>query len=999
MVSEIFLYKWQSINISPEVLTHVFSHLPPHSLTSIALVSRRFHSLITTPHAWRIAFARYFPGSARIIKTISDVDKDETITDKRYFSRLSTLASWRSEYILRTRLLRALSRGRPGEAISSKPRSTNLTVSQVNYFSSINLSITHIDAVLINNPNKPPPKFIHGANQNGLATASEPSLGKADGWGFRDPFSLNEFVDMYPREAQYGLGRGQMVGLPNALSVSRRHGMICGEGIPGGRIYFRSIEEQRGHLLMTTRELSVPEFGVPFLDSALESTCSVWISKSCNIPDMTNGLIGMISGSSLGVVTAYSLGSHSLKGRRLDRGEMTARWVLSPGIPIIALSIDEQYSTNRFRDGRIWIVALNALGEVFYASDLPKRAVINNNIALTEDATYQLSWETGRNMSWSLVEPTRRSARIDPYENSSFDGSYSPRGSSESMGLSKEQIFAETKEIEQYVQKKPSHFQSVCEGWDMRRRLEVDFAGCNENQAGESVVIFECALEDEQRSRIRRFTRLKQTESVTPQAPGSQCPVFEQLDSAPESRFPFQESSWSFESTLSRRTSNASFISSTAGTFETWRVSALSLGNIKAAQITTTAIDSSRYALMTVSEDPLLNLSASGETSPMALPLDKIPRLYQASQIPGQRARFLAVGTNTGTINVWNLRARISASSEIVNVVEPLRIIHTDSPQISCLALTSLYLVHGGNDGLVQAWDPLASNIQPLRTINSRFSSRARRRIAQAEASPWGVGVNLFAAGTLWLDPEPTFLRGMVSLGGHLRYWSYSSQSADQYKSSKRRLRKSERGSNHGGERITHTGRGAIHDYIANEKLELEKEKKDRCKEEARLAGRFGIDLLGPEATEDEVMAYATMLSEESAKKTEVGRGKSPEISEVMTPIGGSSAIGSEVSTIHDDANLAAAIQASIDQDNHVPALSSTGSSQVYSVRYGKGRSAQAEVISGASKQPELDDLDFALQMSIAEEQSRLEFESADFPALVPSISSSDGKNKGKSRS
>ena len=998
MVSRISLCKLaKHIDIGLEVLTHVFSHLPPQSLTSIALVCHRFHSLITTPHAWRIAFARYFPGSTRIIKTISNVDDDEPIADKRYFSRLSTLASWRSEYILRTRLLRALSRGRPGEAISSKPRSTNLTVSQVNYFSSINLSITHIDALLSNNPNKPPPKFIHGADQNGLATASEPSLGKADGWGFRDPFSLDEFVDMYPGEAQYGLGRGQIVGLPNPLCVSRRHGMICGEGIPGGRLYFRSIEEQRGHLLMTTKELAAPELGVPSLNSALESVCAVWISKTSNIPDMTDGLIGMVSGSSLGIVSAYSLGSNNLNGRRLDRGELTARWVLSPGIPIIALFIDEHYSAKRSRDGRIWIVALNALGEIFCTSNLPKRPHINSNVALTEDATYQFAWQTGRSVSWSLVEPTRRTARIDPYENFSFDGSYSPRGSSDSMGLSKEQIFAETKEIEQYVKKTPNHFQSICERWDMRRRLEVDFAGCNEPQAGESIVIFECALEDDQKTSIRRFTRLKQKESVTPQTLGSQSPVLGQSAFGSDPIPSYEGSSWTFGSAVSRRTSDASLGSLAPSTFETWRVSTLSLGNIKAAQITTTAIDSSKYALMTISEDPLLNLSATAENSPMASPLGKVSRPCQASEIPGQRARFIAAGTKTGIIIVWNFRAPISASSELVNVVEPLRIIHTDSPQISCLALTSLYLVHGGNDGLVQAWDPLASNAQPIRTINSRFSGRARRRIAQAEASPWGVGVNLFAAGTLWLDPEPTFLRGMVSLGGHLRYWSYSSQSADQYKSSKRRLRKSERGSNHGGERITQTGRGAIHDYIANERLELEKEKKERRQEEARLAGRFGIDLLGPGATEDEIMAYATMLSEESVKEVYE---KSPEIDDVEINFAdGSSVIGSGILHTQDDASLAAALQASLDQDEQARLLSRIGSSEVYSVRYGKGRTAQSTASSRTGKQPDLDDLDFALQLSIAEERSRLEFENADFPALASLVNASEGKGKGRRNS
>jgi len=116
------------------------------------------------------------------------------------------------------------------------------------------------------------------------------------------------------------------------------------------------------------------------------------------------------------------------------------------------------------------------------------------------------------------------------------------------------------------------------------------------------------------------------------------------------------------------------------------------------------------------------------------------------------------------------------------------------------------------------------STPEPVRTLNSRFSSRARRRLVQAEASIWGVGINLYAAGAIILDPDPTVLRGMVSLGTHLRYWSYSSSAADQYQSKKRRLRRSnERGANGGPDRFTTTGRGALMDYIATEQEELKK--------------------------------------------------------------------------------------------------------------------------------------------------------------------------------
>ena len=109
-------------NLPNEILTHALSHLPATDLSSVALVSQRFHALVTTPHAWRAAFARFFPGTP-----IETAPKTESFrTDKRAFCRLTALATWRSEYILRTRLLRSLSRGKPMQtgSSSSTPRGT-----------------------------------------------------------------------------------------------------------------------------------------------------------------------------------------------------------------------------------------------------------------------------------------------------------------------------------------------------------------------------------------------------------------------------------------------------------------------------------------------------------------------------------------------------------------------------------------------------------------------------------------------------------------------------------------------------------------------------------------------------------------------------------------------------------------------------------------------------------------------------------------------------------
>ena len=386
------------------------------------------------------------------------------------------------------------------------------------------------------------------------------------------------------------------------------------------------------------------------------------------------------------------------------------------------------------------------------------------------------------------------------------------------------------------------------------------------------------------------------------------------------------------------------------------------------------------------------------------------------------------------------MRGPQSPNASLVNDLHPLRTIITDSPQISCLAVCALYLVHGGNDGLVQTWDPLASNLQPTRTLNSRFSSRARRRLVQAEASIQGVGINLYAAGAIAIDPDPTVLRGMVSLGTHLRYWSYSSSSADQYQSKKRRLRRSnERGSNGGPDRFTNTGRGALMDYIATEQEELKKEKLRRARDEARLRGRFGVGLGG--LSDEEALRYAEMVSAEAFQKEEEERrmsdagyladaNENSSIQSVFTssatvnPNGSVKGRASPPKYKTDDEfdhDLEEAIRLSlldgIDEGGRSPRASGSGEYEIpimYKQKKSRRSASSSPSTSQASKnrvkakgssskktEPvATDDLDFALQLSLAEERSRIESAAGvdepkeEFPVLEsPEV---PGKGKGR---
>ena len=445
-------------------------------------------------------------------------------------------------------------------------------------------------------------------------------------------------------------------------------------------------------------------------------------------------------------------------------------------------------------------------------------------------------------------------------------------------------------------------------------------------------------------------------------------------------------------------------------TVEEWRTSILSLKDRPGVEITTSAVDMSTYALLTVDEDPLRTIDGnSALSSPFATPSDQgsSPVLH----VPGHRARFLAVGTKTGVVIMWNMRGPQSANAALVNELHPLRTIQTDSPQISCLAISALYLVHGGNDGLVQAWDPLASTLQPVRTLNSRFSSRARRRLVQAEASVLGVGINLYAAGAIALDPDPTVLRGMVSLGTHLRYWSYSSSAADQYQSKKRRLRRSsERGSNAGTDRFTSTGRGALMDYIAAEQEELMYDKLRRLREEARLRGRFGVGLGG--LSEEEALKYAEMISAEAFQKDEErrtsdigyvadtaessGAQSGWSTSQIVTPEG---SVQSRSATSPPkykaneefDHDLEEAIRLSLmdcaDSGGCSPRDKSSGTYDIpITYKQKKGRRSDSSSPSSSKNRVGMkasgsqsnnavaaDDLYFALQLSLAEERSRIE--------------------------
>jgi hypothetical protein len=829
----------------------------------VALVSKRFYALVTTPYAWRAAFLRYFAGqdlSAGHAKANNQQARDPEISDVirsevRHFTRLTALASWRSEYLLRTRLLRSVVRGKPGSTGSStRPSQPGKKASAVlTYNSKLPWMISHVHADFTGG--KKGPRVIHGTRDLGVATVSDPTTGRIEKWGLDDPFSFQQLDEIFPNLEFFGVGEGPAA-VPNVMDVSQPYGFVGGEGFPGGRVYYKATGQLRGHYLGVNQNMVETTPDVPKIPELTDAISCVWIAKSNNVTSTTQSMVGIMAGSTLGVVTSYALG-HETTGPRYGDGNMTARWVLSPGVPIIDVKVDDQYNLRRKSLGRVWAVALNALGEVFYLTEPPAPPLHKGK---AEDAVKD-AWHAGRTAYWELIESTRRTARPDELDKNAVTGTYSPRSSADSMSLSREQAVAEAREIEEFFRKTPAHFRKVCQGWDMLRRLEVDFAAGGENGGGEAIFVITCGNEDGEPAAVRRYVKggssAKSSPSgaLTPVAPltAPRPSIFGGEAAVEVSEAAFQVSINENGAPLSGSGLSTPRLGSVPGRIlaEEWRTTEFVFKHKPATEITASAVDMSTFAVMAAFEDPLLS-EPSGSNTP-GTPTSK----HATAEIPGRRARLLAIGTNTGSVVVWNMRDTASP------VVNPLRVIQTDSPEITALAVSALYLVHGGSDSLVQAWDPLASSLDPIRTLNAKSSGRIPRHILHA--NPALQHANYFAVRAIALDPDPTVLRGILAFGTFIRFWTYSSTNQGG-PGRKRRLRHSDIH----GRLASRRHSGTVSSYIAAEEAELRHEREHRSREIDRLRKRFGVGL--GELTEEEALQYAQMMSEESFVAEEMRR-------------------------------------------------------------------------------------------------------------------------------
>lgn len=959
-----------------------------------------------------MAFQRFFPGQDALLSWVKPHgafdDDDELIRSEiRQFARLTGNASWRSEYLLRTRLLRSLARGKPSSSrgIGSSTRSiqTGKKLSAVlTYNSKLPSMVTNVHATFTSSAKKPP-RVVHGAADLSVCSASDPTNGKVEKWGLDDAFTFAQLDEVVPQILPYGVGEGP-ASVPNVMDVSQPFGVVGGEGFPGGRVFFRPTGIYRGKYISPDSSVVGAHPDIPKIPELSEGICSVWVAKSAAVPSLTQTMIGILTGSTLGVVTAYALGTEP-GGPRYTNGQITARWVISPGVPIVAFQVDENYSPKRKAGSRIFAVALNALGEVFYLTQPPTPLAGRSK---AEDAT-KCAWHAGRSTCWHLIEATRRQARPDESGRNAIRGAYSPRSPSNDMNLKKEQLIAEAREIEKFLRYQPSHFRRVCDGWDMRRRLEVDFAAVDEDGGGEGVFIINCGLEEDQTAAISRFSR------IAPQCsrPADTAAPNDQVDiKSTPSLFGGSPETHPSDSLLQQSLASTTISPiSVNQQRDDWRETRLLLPN-ESASITTSSVDASLHAA-TASFEDVPKEDAGTSTN------------HATSEVPGRLARMMGIGTNTGNVWLWNMR-----DGHLTDGIKPLRIIQTESPEISCLALSALYLVHGGSDGLVQAWDPLASTLDPIRTLNARSTGRVPR--VMMSVNPALRNTNFAAVGAIHLDPDPTVLRGVVCFGTFVRYWAYSS--TGQPSGRKRRLRHSDV---HGRTDSSRRFSGGVKGYIAAEAEELRLDQQHKAREHARMRARFGVGLA--DLNEEEAIQYAEMMSQEAFLFDEQRRTSA---SETGSAFDTTSTSGRSFDTITPDPSVtglsppaapsSVPLQATDDESDYelqiqqalrlslLEGVNDAGQSPKgnssgdydFPVAYKEKRGKRTPSTPSASHTPVLhhtgstsalatspdmdDDLRLALELSLAEEESRKVFQASlgvddEFPAL-----GGVGKGKGK---
>ncbi|KAL2314900.1 F-box/WD repeat-containing protein pof10 [Schizosaccharomyces pombe] len=223
---------------------------------------------------------------------------------------------------------------------------------------------------------------------------------------------------------------------------------------------------------------------------------------------------------------------------------------------------------------------------------------------------------------------------------------------------------------------------------------------------------------------------------------------------------------------------------------------------------------------------------------PTSISLDTNDRVLSKST-PGRGARLLAVGDENGLVYVVNTRTE-DPNKAILRTITA----YSNFP-ITDIYLNEVAMVVGSASGYCGVYDTVTGNF--LKKIASARNAARREPI-----------------NCILLDSNPLSLKGVITMSKHVKSWSYTIPKPFVNKRSKvLPLRPS----------VTHDNLSKSSDYSKNEVEreimlgldQIAQERREKMEARQKFEQHFGEGLVG--LSEEEIIAYVTMLSQEEEAK------------------------------------------------------------------------------------------------------------------------------------
>ncbi|KAF3084822.1 hypothetical protein TWF569_010908 [Orbilia oligospora] len=816
---ETYIYK-----IPTEILRHIIAYLDPPSLLSLTLTNHYFHKLISSPHTWRLLFLQWFPDSKGQFTPLTA--PPDPAQAKLHPDDLET-NHWRTEAILRSRLLRNLNKARP-ELREAGNRNTSSTYVEPQFKSThlktipksvimsmmhlIQPPITHLFANFDKEPLKPnektngsPPDYhpipsFRSCNLgNGQASVWSPGNGQ-----FKTEEDSGTMVFTRYEKSQHTLATSFDV-----MEIVDVHQNGAGSFAVIGRRW----SENRVNILCGFRLGTGESMDYPLAHEPAQAI--VGIGTGVWIADLAG--YGAIPGVGLEEMTEEEQAAARAKREAAEQkgGDQISR--------ILASNDPQNHLEGKYKPVRVpeasGIFSEYGVGLVYITSEGDVHMLSVDTFPLAPGHQIHRALETSRMAKWRISPRCALvSVKVDndytpekkalgrPWcvvqnivgEIWTFSGDPRSRPDPEDNGLTEEE------EDEADLQRADTEIENGPIGDDlsimdhverhaawMRIRAELAATYKTERNAGREEEMKRIAAHVQGHWTMLEGTRVERpisgfylddlyrdtglivgdNENIQP----LKLPWIMEVDFGG-----YNIVSFSTTSTEERRVQgfryrlNTLFTEKKPDVPETEILGSQAFaGSADDWAKTRLRIPKSGEEIFDQGKNPQNITALAMDDSFLARAMPVSPN----DNTVGGNARLFAVGTNHGRALVFNIRG--SPTKRTSDLLTPIRVCKIPgTPKITCVSVTSLAVIVGANNGAISVFDPLGSSGEPVRKIVHAMSIEAKKdyftRTAQygwgrtEQENTWQEETSAYR---ICADPNARNWRGAAILGCNILYW------------------------------------------------------------------------------------------------------------------------------------------------------------------------------------------------------------------------------------